>query len=288
MFEGFQHLVLSTSCTDIHLVKGGTGYPLLLLHGYPQTHVTWYKIAARLAEHFTVVAADLRGCGNSGKPRGNEALYSKRAMAQDQVEVMAKLGFEHFFLVGHDRGGRVAHRLALDYREKVEKLVLLDIVPTDRMYASTDREFATAYFHWFFLIQPFPFPETLIGTNPDYFLDYCLNNWSKTKGVFTPEALAEYRRCFRQPDTIHATCEDYRASASIDLIHDAADRDRKIDCPVLVLWGQKGIVDRKYDVLAVWRERARDVRGGAIPCGHFLPEEAPNETYRHLMEFFGE
>jgi haloacetate dehalogenase len=288
MIEGFHCQTLTTTATTIHLAKGGTGYPLLLLHGYPQNHVLWHKIAPRLAEFFTVISADLRGYGDSGKPIGGGTTYSKRAMAQDQVEAMEQLGYGEFYLVGHDRGGRVAHRLALDYPEKVKKLALLDIAPTYDMYLTSDREFATAYYHWFFLSQPYPFPETLIGANPDYFLNYCLASWSKTEGAFTPQAIAEYQRCFRQPETIHATCEDYRAAATIDLIHDSADRDRKIDCPTLILWGQKGFIERQYDVLSVWRERARDLRGEAIACGHFLPEEAPNETYRHLVQFLGE
>jgi haloacetate dehalogenase len=288
MFTGFHDRVLTTSGTMIRTLIGGRGKPMLLLHGYPQTHVIWHKIVPRLAEQFTVVVTDLRGYGDSSKPVGDVTHYSKRAMAQDQVEVMDQLGFETFHLVGHDRGGRVAHRLALDYPAQVKKLALLDIAPTYDMYRTSDREFATAYYHWFFLIQPFPLPETLIGANPDYFLDHCLQSWSKTEGAFTPEAIAEYHRCFRQPETIHATCEDYRASAAIDLVHDGADRDHQITCPLLVLWGEKGVIGRKYDVLELWRQRAREVRGEAIACGHFLPEEAPDATYQHLQAFFCE
>jgi haloacetate dehalogenase len=207
-------------------------------------------------------------------------------MARDQIETMSQLGYEQFYLVGHDRGARVAHRLALDYPEKVRKLVLLDIAPTYDMYATADREFATAYYHWFFLIQPQPFPETLIGTNPDYFLSHCWQSWSQDTAAFTPEALSEYQRCFRQPETIHSTCEDYRASATIDLEDDASDREQKITCPLLILWGKKGIIERKYDLLKLWQARAIAARGKAIDCGHFLPEEAPEATYNEIREFF--
>lgn len=287
MFPNFERKVINTGEVKINLVTGGKGFPILLLHGYPQTHVMWHKIAPQLATEFTVVATDLRGYGDSDKPEGKIdcSHYSKRIMARDQVEVMSQLGYEQFYLVGHDRGARVAHRLALDYPGRVAKLVLLDIAPTYDMYATADREFATAYYHWFFLIQPQPFPETLIGANPDYFIKYCLQSWSQDISAFTAEAIREYLRCFRQPKTIHSTCEDYRASVTIDLEHDAEDRARKITCPLLVLWGKKGIIGRKYDVLTLWQERAIDVRGKAIDCGHFLPEELPKATYHNIREF---
>nr|WP_290222823.1 alpha/beta hydrolase [Trichocoleus desertorum] len=287
MFAQFQQLQMQTSSATINLLKGGNGYPILLLHGYPQTHVMWHKVAPRLAQDFTVVVSDLRGYGDSSKPEAeaDHASYAKRVMAQDQVEVMQQLGYEEFYVVGHDRGARVAHRMALDYPQHIKKLAVLDIVPTYELYDTTDQEFATAYYHWFFLIQAHPLPETLIGTNPEYFLRTCLERWSKNFVAFTPEALAEYIRCFSQPETIRATCEDYRAGASIDLIHDRADLTQKIICPLLVLWGSQGIIGRKYDVLKIWQERAKTVLGEAIASGHFLPEEAPEATYQALYEF---
>ena len=289
MFEGFETRDVETSGTTIHLRVGGSGAPLLLLHGYPQSHVMWHKIAPALAERFTVVATDLRGYGDSGKPDGGEghANYAKRAMALDQVEVMAALGFDRFSVVGHDRGARVTHRLALDHAGRIDKVAILDICPTKAMYEATDMAFATAYYHWFFLIQPFDFPERLIGADPDFYLEKTVGNWRKVSdpGAFTPEALTEYSRCFRDPATIHASCEDYRAAATIDLEHDTADYGRRIDCPLLVLWGERGVVGKTYDVLGVWGEYAGDLRGRGLPCGHFLAEEAPEETLAELLSF---
>ena len=287
MFEGFETRRIETAGAEIHLSLGGWGPPLLLLHGYPQSHVMWHKVAPALAERFTVVAADLRGYGDSSKPPGGEKHenYSKRAMARDQVEVMAALGFERFSVVGHDRGARVTHRLALDHPARVEKAAVLDIAPTYTMYQRADRDFATAYYHWFFLIQPFDLPERLIGADPDYYLEWKIGAWGRTENAFGPAALAEYKRCFGDPATIHASCEDYRAAAGIDLAHDAADLDRKVACPLLVLWGAKGVVARSYDVLALWRERAVEVGGRALDCGHYLPEEAPEETLSELLAF---
>jgi haloacetate dehalogenase len=287
MLDTFEHTQINTSGAMLHLVKKGDRSPLLLLHGYPQTHVMWHKIAPRLAEEFTVVAPDLRGYGDSSKPASDSEHYnySKRAMAQDLVEVMDKLGYQEFFVVGHDRGARVAHRMALDHPQRVKKLAVLDIAPTYTMYTTTDKAFATAYYHWFFLIQPYDLPERLIGSQPEYYLRRCLASWRADVTVFAPEAVAEYIRCFSNPATIHATCEDYRASASIDLQHDEADLDQKVTCPVFALWGERGVVGRRYNVLKVWRERANDVHGKALPGGHFLPEEAPNETYEALREF---
>lgn len=287
MFEGFESRRVRTSGTEIHLRLGGKGPPLLLLHGYPQTHVMWHKIAPALAERFTVVAADLRGYGDSGKPPGGDdhVAYSKRAMAQDQLEVMAALGFERFAVVGHDRGARVTHRLALDHPERVSKAALLDIAPTKYMYDTTDRAFATAYYHWFFLIQPYDMPERMIGADPDYYLERKMGAWGKNAGAFTAEALAEYKRCFRDPEAIHASCEDYRAGAGLDLVHAAADGERKVDCPLLALWGAKGVIARCYDPLTVWQAHAREVSGQALPCGHFLAEEAPQETLAQLLAF---
>lgn len=287
LFEGFTRARIETSGATIDLVHGGTGPPLLLLHGYPQTRAMWHKIAPRLAERFTVVAPDLRGYGDSSKPPGgaDHSGYSKRAMALDQVEVMTKLGFEEFAVVGHDRGARVAHRMALDHPGRVRRLALLDIVPTYTMFASVNKEMATSHYHWFFLIQPYDLPERLIGNDPEYYLRKKLERWSAGTEAFAPEAVAEYVRCFSNPATIHATCEDYRAAASIDLVHDEADLARKVICPVLVLWGTGRLQGRPRDVLAAWRERATDVRGRPLPCGHFLPEEAPEETCAELQAF---
>ncbi len=287
MLDGFQQDRITTTGAEINLRRAGEGPPLLLLHGYPQTHVMWHKIAPALAERFTVVLTDLRGYGDSAKPPGgdNHAAYSKRAMAQDQVEVMTALGFDSFAVAGHDRGARVGHRLALDHPERVSKLALLDIAPTLAMYERTDMAFASAYYHWFFLIQPYDLPERLIGADPDFYLEKKIGKWSRNDGAFTAAALAEYKRCFRDPATIHATCEDYRAAAGIDLEHDRADLGRKLACPVLALWGAKGVIERSYPVLEIWRERVRDLRGKALPCGHFLAEEAPAETVAELLNF---
>lgn len=287
MFETFVPLQIQTTGASIHVLKGGSGDPLLLLHGYPQTHVMWHKIAPRLAQNFTVILADLRGYGDSSKPAGamDHSTYSKRAMAQDMVEVMQKLGYDTFSVVGHDRGARVTHRMALDHPQRIKKAAVLDIAPTYLMYMTTDKEFATVYYHWFFLIQPDDHPERMIGAQPEYFLRSRLQRWSADPSAFTPEAIAEYLRCFCNPACIHATCEDYRASASIDLQHDEADMQQKVRCPLLVLWGEKGFIGRKYDVLATWRERAENVQGYALPSGHFLPEEAPEETCQALQAF---
>ncbi len=287
MFPGFEVSRCKTSGSEIAFRKGGEGPPILLLHGYPQTHVMWHKIAPGLAESFTVVAADLRGYGDSGKPESDvcHTNYSKRAMAQDQVELMAGLGFERFAVVGHDRGARVTHRLALDHPERVEKAAVLDIAPTLTMYEGADMAFARAYYHWFFLIQPYDLPERMISSDPIYYLERKIGAWSRTDGAFTPEALREYKRCFDDPAMIHASCEDYRAAASIDLEHDRADADRKVTCPLLALWGGRGVVGQTYDVLATWREKAEDVRGKALDCGHYLPEEQPEETLKALLAF---
>jgi haloacetate dehalogenase len=290
MFEGFTTADIDAGGTAIHTVHGGSGPPLLLLHGYPQTHVIWHKIAPRLAERFIVVATDLRGYGDSGKPPSDadHAAYSKRTTARDQVEVMAALGFETFSVAGHDRGGRVGHRMALDHPDKVEKLAVLDIVPTHKIFSTVGKEVATGYYHWFFLIQGHGLPETLIGHDPEYYLRTKLNQWGGGMEAFTEAALAEYVRCFSDPACIHASCEDYRAAAGIDLDHDEADMDRKVECPLLALWGEKGLMERHFDVLATWRERASDVRGRKLRCGHFLAEEAPEDTLAELIGFFAD
>ncbi len=290
LFENFATHRIRTSGTEIHCEIGGSGPPLLLLHGYPQTHVMWHCVAPALARSYTVVCADLRGYGDSGKPASNatHAPYSKRAMALDLVEVMRALGYERFRLAGHDRGGRVAHRLALDHPDAVERVAVLDISPTRTMFRETDQAFATAYYHWFFLIQPFDLPERMIGADPLYYLHRKLGGWGSAANIFNSGAMAEYERCFRDPATIHASCEDYRAAASIDLEHDAADvtARRIVTCPLLVLWGEKGVVHRLFHPLDDWRAVAQDVRGQALPCGHYLAEEVPDATLDALTAFF--
>ena len=283
LFPGFARRRIRTSGATINLVTGGEGPPLLLLHGYPETHAMWHRMAPDLAREYTVVCPDLRGYGASSKPRGlpDHSNYSKRAMALDMAEVMTRLGHRSFHLVGHDRGARVAHRLARDHGSRVRTLTVLDIAPTLKMYESTDMAFATAYYHWFFLIQKPPLPEKLLaGQVPGYVLGRL------GKGArFAPAAMREYVRAFRDPRCVHATCEDYRASASIDLEHDRRDLKKKLRMPLQVLWGKRGVIERYFDPLRDWREVATDVTGRALPCGHFLPEEAPRETLRELRRF---
>ena len=288
LFPGFESRRVATPGAEIHCEFGGTGPPLLLLHGYPQTHAMWHKVAPSLAERFTVVCSDLRGYGDSSKPGGGagHVNYSKREMAADQVELMRVLGHKRFRLAGHDRGARVAHRLCLDHPQAVECVAVLDISPTRIMYEGTDQAFATAYYHWFFLIQPFDLPERLIGADPIYYLHKKIGGWSSGLAHFDPRALAEYERGFSDPATIHATCEDYRAAATIDLEHDVADSHAKVECPLLALWGTEGVVNRLFDPIADWRSVARDVTGKALPSGHFLAEEAPDETLAELIAFF--
>ena len=292
VFESFSRSQIETSGTFINLVRGGEGPAILLLHGYPQTHVMWHKIAPRLAECFTVVATDLRGYGDSGKPAsdGDLSVYCKRASAQDQVEVMAELGFDSFQLVGHDRGARVGHRLALDHPDRVLTFTSLDVVASQAAFDAMDRDLAYSWFHWHLMRQPAPLPETLIGNSAKDYLDFLLDQWTAVDGAITDEAYREYLRCFSDPETIRATCMDYRA-IKLDLEHDEADRGRKLRCPMLVLWAgnmpkrpgwQTG---GRLEMLASWRERAEDVRGQAIDCGHFLPEEAPEETTEALLTF---
>ena len=290
MFDDFTAHRFDSAGVEIAVWTAGSGPPLLLIHGYPQTHVMWHRIVPALAERFTVVAPDLRGYGDSAKPAGtaDHVNYSKRVMAADLVALMASLGHARFAVAGHDRGGRVAYRLALDHPQAVAQVAVLDIVPTKALYDATDRIIADAYFHWFMLTKPAPIPEALIGGAPDVWLDMCFGGWAATAGAFTPTARAEYHRCFATAAGIHATCEDYRAGATVDYDHDAATiaAGAKITAPLLVLWGARGLVGAKFDPLAVWRDYAIDVRGSALPCGHFLPEEAPDETLAALVRFF--
>ncbi len=287
LFPGFTQRRIKTSGATIHREMGGKGSPVLLLHGYPQTHAMWHKVAPQLARDYTVICADLRGYGDSSKPRGvpGHANYSKRAMARDMAEVMEQLGYLGFHVVGHDRGGRVAHRLARDYPKRVRSLTVLDISPTLKMYQSTNRSFAKAYYHWFFLIQEAPLPERLLqGHVPWYILSRLGRGPSKLKH-FDRRAVAEYVRVFKDSRTIHATCEDYRAAATIDLVHDRKDLRKKLKMPLLALWGRQGVIEALFDCLADWREVATDVRGRPLQCGHFIPEEKPKELLLELRRF---
>lgn len=288
MFDGFTTHRIPTSGATLHLRRGGRGDPLLLLHGYPQTHVMWHRVAPMLAQQFTVICPDLRGYGDSDKPEPHPShcTYAKRETARDLVEMMEALGFSRFYAAGHDRGGRVLHQLLLDDPDRVSKAAVLDIVPTRKILETVDATLATAYSHWFFLIEPYPIPERLIASDPAFYLRAKLRQWSADPEAFAPEAIAEYVRCFRNPATIRATCEDYRAAASLDLEREAAAGARKIQCPLLVLWGAKGVMERCYDVLETWRERAVTVEGRSLPCGHFIPEERPEDTARSLLAFF--
>jgi len=285
MFDNFSSRKVEVQGTTINLVQGGSGYPILLLHGYPQTHVCWHLVAPTLAEHFTVVCTDLRGCGDSGKPPSDEShvAYSKRVMANDQVQLMKELGFKEFAVVGHDRGARVAHRMALDHPDKITKLVLLDIVPTSWAFANVDKEIAIAAFNWFFSIQSDDLPERLIGADSEFYIQWLLDDFAGKKNILKQEAVAEYKRCFDKA-AIHATCEEFRAAATIDLEHDEADKNKKISCPVSILWSSTGMW-AKYDILTLWKSRADTVKGKALNCGHFLQEENPKETVNELIEF---
>ena len=297
-FEGFEGGLHAAGDVELFARTGGdpTKPPLLLLHGYPQTHAMWHRVARRLAADFSLVIPDLRGYGDSAKPgpaaapEADHALHSKRAMAGDMAALMSGLGHPRFFVAGHDRGARVAHRLALDHADRIERLALIDIVPTLDMYERVDMRAAIGYYHWFFLIQPAPLPERMIGGDPAFYLRWTLASWgSDGLGHIEPEALAEYERCFCRADAIHATCEDYRAGASIDLEHDRASRtaNEKIACDLYLLWGSRGLVGKRFDPLALWRARAAGrVEGAAMEAGHFIPEELPDDTARRLRDFF--
>ena len=286
--DSFSSLRVDGDGVKIHLRHKGEGPPLLLIHGYPQTGYMWHKIADQLAASHHVIIPDIRGYGRSDKPATDAAHspYAKRAMAKDMMAVMAHFGYARFDVAGHDRGGRVAHRLARDYPDAVKRLAVLDIAPTAAMYAAADMDFGRAYYHWFFLIQPAPLPETLIGNNVEFFLRQKLAQWGRTNDAITEAAFAEYLACFSKPETIHASCEDYRAAASIDLDHDRADADKKLAMPVLALWGERGFVGQTYDVITEWQKVAQDVRGHGVPGGHFLAEESPAETLAALSAFF--
>ena len=294
-FEGFDAEDVPVEGGSIHVRSGGRADrpALLLLHGFPQTHAMWHRVAQQLREDFFLVLPDLRGYGDSMKPPGaaDHGNYSKRAMAQDMVQVMRSLDLPRFFLCGHDRGARVAHRLALDHPQAVRRLALVDIAPTLDMYQSTDMAFARAYYHWFHLIQPAPLPEKMIGGDARFYLHTKLGGWgSGGLGHLEREALAEYERCFCRAEAIHAACEDYRASAGIDLEHDRESRARseRIACDTLVLWGERGLIGKRFRPLELWQAQcAGTVSGQSMPAGHFIPEELPGPTADALRAFFG-
>ena len=293
MLDGFKRSEIKTSGARIVTVTGGSGPPLLLMHGNPFTHLSWLKVAPTLAREFTVVATDLRGYGDSEKPLGGDdhSGYSFRAMAQDQIEVMAALGFPRFFAAGHDRGARVLHRMCLDYPAQVARAAILDIIPQHYLYNNINMQWATFSWHWFFNIQPFDMPEHMMGADPDWFIEKKLAKTKQGLSFFDKDALVEYKRCFRDPATIHAICEDYRAAAGIDLEMDAKDfaAGRKIECPVLLLWGATGGVGRNHNPgpAEIWQRYASNIIDAkALPCGHYLSEEAPTETTAALREFF--
>ncbi|KHJ65178.1 hydrolase [Pantoea rodasii] len=271
----------------LRVAMGGEGTPLLMLHGHPQNHLAWRKIAPQLAEKYQVILPDLRGYGDSDKPVSDEQhlTYAKRSMAEDISQLIDALELERVAFVGHDRGGRVGHRLALDHPEKLACCTFVDIAPTATMYAQTDKAFATRYFWWFFLIQPYPLPETMIGHDPAFFLKKHIEGQLKTPDATSEEIFHDYLRCYQQPEMIHAVCEDYRAAATIDLEHDAQDSDKRIACPLQLLWGEKGTVGQLYDVVATWQDKARDVQGSALPCGHSPQEEVPALFLNQLQGF---
>ena len=286
MFKNFKQDIIEVNGVNINYKIGGKGEPLLLLHGYPQSHVLWRKIALLFAENYTVICSDLRGYGDSDKPQSDKKhlTYSKKTMGLDQNELMKKLGFKEYFLVGHDRGGRVAHRMAIDFKENIKKISVLDIVPTSHVFKNTNAILAKRYYHWFFLIQSYPLPETMIGNDPEYYIRSKLQMWGANNEYLTEEIIQEYLRCFTT-ETIQASCEDYRAGASIDLVHHEEDFDKKISCPLQVLWGSKATIEELYDPIKVWKEWALNVEGQSIDCGHFLPEESPVETYNAIINF---
>jgi haloacetate dehalogenase len=287
LFPEFRALDVSLEASRIHLVTAGSGPPILLLHGYPETHAAWHKVAPLVLPHATVVIPDLPGYGDSigPAPDASHNAHSKRSMAAQLVAMMEKLGHKRFVLAGHDRGGRVAYRMALDHPESVARLVTLDMVPTLEMAESTSWRRAFAAYHWFFLAQPVPLPERMIAADPDFYLEWTIKSWLGDPAAVDPRAMDEYRRCFRTASVVKAMCEDYRAGLSVDLDHDRADRDagKKIACPVVALWGERGTDGRPIDFLPVWRRWANEVSGGAIRSGHFLMEEQPELTSKALI-----
>ena len=296
MFEGFERDRREVNGVEINFVQRGSGPPLLLLHGYPQSHVLWHKVAPRLAEHYRVVAPDMRGYGDSGKPAaapGDHTVYCKRTMAQDMVALLDDLGIESCHIVGHDRGVRVGHRLALDHPDRVLSLTSLDVVPTQAVFDGMDDQLALAFFHWVLMRQPHPVAETLIGNSVDFYFDFIMERWCATAGAITAEAMAEYRRCFCNQEAVNASVAEYRAT-ELDLQHDEADRGRKLECPVLVLWGGNTAkrpgwqTGRNMQLLETWRQRAVEVRGKALDCAHFVPEEKPDEVVTELRAFLND
>ncbi|MDE2228857.1 MAG: alpha/beta hydrolase [Alphaproteobacteria bacterium] len=288
MFEGFDRKRIELGNIAVNCVVGGDGPPVLLLHGFPQNLAMWARVAPILARRFTVVCADLRGYGDSSKPKclPDNSNYAFRALAADQAAAMARLGFGRFHVVGHDRGGRTAHRMALDRPDAVQSLAVLDIAPTYAMFMETNRLVAGAYWHWYFLSQPAPFPERLIGNDPDFFYETCLVGWGATRlADFDRETLADYRRCWRDPTMIHGSCSDYRAAATIDLEHDRADLARQVTCPALALWGAAGVIQRYFDMAAQWAKRCANLRTATLPGGHFFVDQFPSETARILADF---
>ena len=293
MFDGFSKIKIDGAGCQINLVYGGSGPPLLLLHGYPQNHLEWHKVAPVLAVRFTVVCPDLGGYGDSEKPPSSAddfSVYCKRASANDQMAVMKALGFDTFHLVGHDRGVRVALRLTLDYPDAVMSLASLDVVPSLEAFENMDATLAFSWFHWHLMRQPPPLPETIFSADPNLFLDFFLDTWSANRKSFTDAAYNDYLRCFSNPETVRAMCADYR-SVVLDLEHDQADRGKKLSCPVLVLWGAEMAkrpgwqTGAHLDMMTVWRQRADNVRGKPLPCGHFIPEEKPEELVAELFRF---
>ncbi|WP_195821861.1 alpha/beta fold hydrolase [Roseobacter sp. MH60115] len=285
MTDAHRPLFAQVNGQDICYAIQGSGPPVLLLHGFPQAHVMWRPVADVLAARFTVIRPDLRGYGNSSKPQGTEN-YSFRHMAQDQIALMRHLGFDSFHLVGHDRGGRVAHRLALDAPDRVRSLTVMDIVPTHLLLDQLTRQVAKAYYHWFFLAQPYPFPETMIGHDPDSYFESCLLGWGAAKlSDFEPEALAAYRTAWRDPEAIRGMCADYRAALAHDFDLDTQDLQRQVTCPALVLFGGEGAMAKAYDVPATWQDRLSNMQAKAIPGGHFFVDQSPRETAEALMRF---
>jgi haloacetate dehalogenase len=289
MFDGFEVFDIQTSGATIHGRRGGSGPPVLLLHGIPETHLMWHRVAPALAEQYTVVAADLRGFGDSSKPTStaDHEPYSMRAMARDQLQLMRSLGYDQFRVVGHDRGARCAYRLALDEPDAVTRLAVMDVIPIGEAWSRADRKFSLSYWVWSFLAAPEPVPEQFIGAAPAVLVNFMLDRWPKVKDAFPAEVRTEYIEKFKNPETVHAICEEFRAAATVDFEQDEADRGKvKIACPLLFLWGQEGSVAKLYEnPLDIWREWCDDVRGGSVPVGHFIPEEAPEETTRQLLDF---